>query len=210
MGLLDSIFGGGARQGGGSGPSPLTLGLLALLAYRTYRGQGRLADMLGRGQQPDGTRSFPTDSPTGIERAPGGGLGGLLGGLFGGGARPASPGATGGGVGDLLRGGLGGVLGGAAAGTLLNGGLGDLLRRFQDNGYGDTAQSWIGKGPNREIAPDELEQAVGRDTLQDLSEQSGRPYDEVLSELSRSLPNTVDQLTPEGRLPSDDEAARWI
>ncbi|HEY0438860.1 MAG TPA: YidB family protein [Xanthobacteraceae bacterium] len=220
MGLLDSIFGGGAQQSGRGGASPLTLGLLALLAYRTYQGKGRLADMLGRGNDADGLgrTAGPGRLPDGNPAGPlggtgGGGLGDLLGGLLGGGAgsRPmGGAGASGGGLGDLLRGGLGGLLGGAAAGGLLNGGLGDLMRRFQDNGYGDTAQSWIGRGPNREIAPHELESAVGRDTLQELSEQSGRPYDEVLSELSESLPNTVDQLTPEGRMPSDDEASRWV
>ncbi len=84
------------------------------------------------------------------------------------------------------------------------------MRRFQQNGYGDTANSWVGRGPNQEVTPDELEQALGRDTLQTLSAESGRPYNEVLSELSESLPDTVDQLTPEGRLPTQEEAQEWV
>lgn len=102
------------------------------------------------------------------------------------------------------------MLGGAAAGTLLNGGLGDLMSRFQQNGYGDTAASWVGRGPNRAIGPAELEGAIGRDTLQSLADETGRSYDEVVSELSQSLPGAVDQLTPDGRLPTEDEASRWI
>jgi uncharacterized protein YidB (DUF937 family) len=237
MGLLDNIFGGAGRSGGGM--SPITLGLLALLAYRTYQGKGRLADMLGRGEaQPEGR--LPTGSatpgrspgeqtigrtagpghlPSGNPAGPmgsGGGLSDILGGLLRGGAgsrpmggAPGAPGA-GGGIGDLLRGGLGGLLGGAAAGTLLNGGLQDLLRQLGQHGQGDVANSWVGRGENRPISPHDLEAALGRDTLQTLSDQSGRPYDEVLSELSESLPDTVDQLTPDGRMPTDDEASRWV
>ncbi|HEX2216352.1 MAG TPA: YidB family protein [Xanthobacteraceae bacterium] len=227
MGLLDNIFGNSnAQRSGRGGPSMLTLGLLALLAYRTYQGKGRLADMLGRGEQPategashpagrvTGPGHLPGGAPAGPSGREGGGLGDILGGLLGGGpgSRPmsGSAGAPGGGLGDLLRGGLGGLLGGAAAGTVLNGGLNDLLRRFQEKGLGNAADSWVSRGPNQRIAPDELEAAVGRDTLQTLSDQSGRPYNEVLSELSESLPDTVDQLTPEGRPPSGEEAARWV
>jgi uncharacterized protein YidB (DUF937 family) len=217
MGLLDSIFGGG-QQAGRGGASPLTLGLLALLAYRTYQGKGRLSDMMGRGQ-PDaagrtaGPGNLTEGNPAGQMGSDGGGLGNILGNLLRGG--PAAGGAgqagtQGGGLGDLLRGGLGGLLGGAAAGTVLNGGLGDLLQRFQQSGHGAVANSWVGHGPNEPIEPQQLEQAVGRDTLQELSDQSGKPYLDVLSELSQSLPDTVDKLTPEGRLPTEDESARWV
>ena len=45
--------------------SPITLGLLAMLAYRTYQGKGRLADMLGKGQ------SAPAGGTMSDNRAPG-------------------------------------------------------------------------------------------------------------------------------------------
>jgi uncharacterized protein YidB (DUF937 family) len=216
MGLLDMLAGGRTQQRGGI--SPLTLGLLALLAYRTYQGKGRLAEMLGRDQQ-DRSEAGTADA-SGRVAAPGrtgpapagesGGLGNILEGLFRGGPSVAPGRTQSGGFGDLLRGGLGGLLGGAAAGTLLNSGLNDLVRRFQQNGYGDTANSWVSRGPNREITPDELEQALGRDTLQSLSDETGQPYHEVLSQLSETLPDSVDQLTPEGRVPSEEEAARRV
>jgi uncharacterized protein YidB (DUF937 family) len=226
MGLLDSLLGGNQARGRG-GMSPLTLGLLALLAYRTYQGKGRLADMLGRSEpggpntgtaRSDGRVSGPGRLPDGNPAGPlggdGGGLGGILRDILGGGAGGrrvgGAGGMAGGGLGDLLRGGLGGLLGGAAAGTVLNGGLGDLMRRMQQNGYSDAADSWVGRGPNREIGPQELEAALGHDTVQELADQSGRPYMDVLSELSQSLPDTVDQLTPDGRLPNDDEARGWL
>lgn len=216
MGFLDELFGNkDAQQGSGGGMSPITLGLLALLAYRTFQGKGRLGEMLGHGQggsasAPQGG-SVPTPQGGGaVPDASGGGLGDILGGLFGGKAGSSQPGAQpGGGLGDLLRGGLGGMLGGAGAGTVLNGGLGSLLEQLQKAGHGDTADSWVGKGQNRQIEPRALEDAIGKDTLETLSKQSGKPYNDVLSELSQSLPDTVDKLTPQGRVATKDETDRW-
>src|SRR5215216_2457811 len=68
MGLLDNIFGGGQQTGRG-GASPLTLALLALLAYRTYQGKGRLADMM---RQSGGADPNPGGSVTGPGRLPAG------------------------------------------------------------------------------------------------------------------------------------------
>src|SRR5215475_4981553 len=73
-----------------------------------------------------------------------------------------SPEATGGGLDDLLKGGLGGLLGGGAAGSVVSGGLNDLLKQFQQNGQGDVAKSWIGSGANKSISPNDLATALAR------------------------------------------------
>ena len=171
MGLLDILGGTSARRGGGM--SPITMALLGLLAYRTFQGKGRLADMLGRGAT--------SGSPVGPGAATGSG-----------------------GLGDML----GGLLGGGAAGSILSGGLGDLLKQFQQNGQGDKAESWVAKGPNKAVAPSELEQALGEDRIAWLMEQTGMSREELLAGLSRELPAVVDKLTPEGRLPTDREAGQ--
>ena len=62
-----------------------------------------------------------------------------------------------------LLGNLSGVLAGGGVGGLLNGGLGELLERFKQNGQGDAAESWINKGPNKELPPPQLKQAIGPD-----------------------------------------------
>jgi uncharacterized protein YidB (DUF937 family) len=61
---------------------------------------------------------------------------------------------------------------------------------------------------NEEIAPEALEKAIGGDTLNKLIEQSGLSRNELLEGLSAHLPNFVDKLTPEGRLPTEQEVAR--
>jgi uncharacterized protein YidB (DUF937 family) len=105
------------------------------------------------------------------------------------------------GLGGLL-GNLGGMLGGAGVGGLLNGGIGELLEKFKQNGQGETAQSWINNGPNQEISPPQVKQAIGPDVLKTLEEQTGLSQEEILARLSRELPTAVDKYTPEGRLPT--------
>ena len=126
-------------------------------------------------------------------------IGGLGGGASG---APGGAGSTGGAGGLGGLGGLLGGLGGAGAGGLLSGGLGELMDRFKQNGHGDTAESWVGTGPNKEVAPHQLEQAIGPDVLENLTKQTGLSREELLSRLSRELPQAVDKYTPDGRLPT--------
>ena len=116
----------------------------------------------------------------------------------------------GGDLGDLLRGTLGGLLGGAGAGTVLNGGLGGLLKQLQESGQGDVAKSWVGNGPNKQISEGDLADALGTNTLNELSRHTGMGRGDLLSGLSQHLPRFVDQLTPEGRVPTEEEAARIV
>jgi uncharacterized protein YidB (DUF937 family) len=189
MGLLDDVLGGRTPRAGGGGMSPLTMALVGLLAYRTFQGKGRLAEMLGRkAGEPSGSGSGAGD---GGMPPQGGGVGGILG--------------TGG-LGGMLR----GLLGGGAAGGVLSGGLGDLLRQFQQNGQGEKADSWVANGPNKQLSPSELEQALGSEKISWLMNETGLRREELLAGLSRELPNAVDKLTPDGRIPNEHEAAGMI
>jgi uncharacterized protein YidB (DUF937 family) len=207
MGLLDQILGGGKPQTGGttgsSGPSPLTLALLAVLAYQTFKGKGRLADMLGH-SAPDAAPADGQQPQSAGDATSSGGLGDLLKGGLGG----ILGGAAGGGGGGL--GGLGGLLAGAGAGGLLSGGLADLMRHFQDNGHGETVQSWVGQGENKSISPSALENILGPGTLDELQQHTGMDRASLLSGLSAELPAAINQLTPDGRLPTEAEASRMV
>jgi len=93
-------------------------------------------------------------------------------------------------------------LGGGGVGGLLSGGLGELVEKFKQGGQGETVDSWVGTGPNKQIAPSQVEQAIGPDVLDTLSKQTGLSREEILARLSRELPNAVDKYTPDGRLPT--------
>jgi uncharacterized protein YidB (DUF937 family) len=121
--------------------------------------------------------------------------------LKGGSSNNSAAGAEQGPLGGLLGSLRGAVAGGGVAG-LLGGGLGELLDRFKQNGQGDAAESWINKGPNKELPPPELKQAIGPDVLAALEQQTGLSQQELLARLSRELPSAVDQYTPDGRIPA--------
>ena len=118
---------------------------------------------------------------------------------------PSTGGATGGGLGDILKGGLGGLLAGGAAGSVISGGLGDLLKQLQQNGHGETANSWVGNGANKPISSNDLASALGPDQINNLSAQSGLSRDELLAGLAKYLPEVINHLTPDGRLPTESE-----
>lgn len=121
-----------------------------------------------------------------------------------------APTQTPGGLGDILKGGLGGLLAGGAAGGALSGGLNDLLKQFQDAGQGEVTKSWVGDGPNKTISPNDLAKALGADQINALSAHSGMSREDLLSTLSEYLPQAVDHLTPNGRMPTEQEISRSL
>ena len=116
-------------------------------------------------------------------------------------------GGTSGGLGDVLKGPLGGLLAGGAAGSVISGGLGDLLKQLQQGGHGETANSWVGTGTNKAISPGDLANALGADQINSLASQSGLSKNELLDGLSQYLPQVIDHLTPDGRLPTENEVS---
>ena len=130
-------------------------------------------------------------------------------------AAPAAPGSSqsagsGGGLGDILKSGLGGLLAGGAAGSVLSGGLNDLLKQFQQSGQGDVAKTWVGNGPNKAISSDDLAKALGGDQINTLMTHTGLSRQDLLAGLSQYLPEAVNQLTPDGRLPTEQELSRSL
>ena len=93
-------------------------------------------------------------------------------------------------------------LGDSPLGTNITGGLGELVEQFRNNGEGATADSWIVDGPNTTINDAQLERAIGRDMIDSLTKQTGLSRQDLLSRLAKTLPDVVDKMTPEGRLPA--------
>lgn len=178
---------------------PSMTALLGLLAIAGYQNRDKIAEMLGG---LGGGAGGPAGQPGPQGRV--GSQGGAQGGFGGpGGMGQAGAGGMPGGLGGLLGG-----LGGASAGGFLSGGLRDLFESFQRSGHGEVAESWVGRGPNKEIAPNQLEQAIGADVLDELSQRTGLSRQELVARLSRELPQAVDRYTPDGRLPTEADFGR--
>jgi uncharacterized protein YidB (DUF937 family) len=105
---------------------------------------------------------------------------------------------------------VGGGAGGGGLGGMFGGGLGSLIEQFNRSGHGDVIGSWIGTGRNQPIAPQQLGQALGEDTVATLSRESGMGREDLLAQLSETLPEVVDRLTPEGRVPDQREMSGWV
>ena len=109
-----------------------------------------------------------------------------------------------------LLGGLSDMLGGAGLSSVLGnlggaGALGGLIGQLQQRGLGDKVNSWVSTGQNQEVAPHELEQALGDEAINELQQQTGMPRQQLVSELARELPDAVSEATPQGRVPADDD-----
>jgi uncharacterized protein YidB (DUF937 family) len=194
MGLLDVLNGmqngprgpsGPSTDTSGGGMSPMTMAILALLAWKAVK-------HFGGSQQ--GAQPAPAPAPAPSPKTINAGM----------------PGGAGGGMSDVLKGGLGGLLAGGAAGSILSGGLGDLMKQLQEGGQSDAANSWVGKGENKPIAPGDLASALGVDQIDAIASQSGISRNDLLQGLSQYLPDVIDHLTPDGRLPDAKELSGRI
>lgn len=158
--------------------------LLAVLAVAGYQNRDKIAEVLR------GLQNSQNADPGQSQAAEQDGLGGILG--------------------NLANGGLGGLLGGSSPGGVLSGGLGGLIDLFRQNGAGDRADSWVRTGPNEGIESHDLSTALGDDLLGELAAKTGLSHEQILERLSDTLPSAVDDLTPDGVLPTSQDFDRTV
>lgn len=106
----------------------------------------------------------------------------------------------------LFDGLLGGVVGAGMVSVVSNlieqhGGVQGLINQLQQNGLGQTVNSWVSTGPNQPISPGEVHQGLGPELLQQLSAKTGLSVQDLTQKLSQILPQAVDTMTPNGQVP---------
>ena len=137
---------------------------------------------------------------------------GLLDSILGGGAAQL-PGGLGGAqspLGSILAGLTGGN---ASAGSGLlsavmmlvqqNGGLGNVIAQFQQQGLGQQAASWVGTGANQALSVDQVSNVFGSGALGQIAAQLGMDQGQASHAVAQLLPEVVNQLTPQGQVTSD-------
>jgi uncharacterized protein YidB (DUF937 family) len=85
-----------------------------------------------------------------------------------------------------------------------SGGLSGFVKQFASKGLGDVAQSWVSTGKNLPISPDQLQSVLGSDVVKGLASKLGMDNNALTSQLSNLLPQVVDKLTPDGKIPEGD------
>jgi uncharacterized protein YidB (DUF937 family) len=124
-----------------------------------------------------------------------GGLGEVLGGLTGNGGR----GGAGGGAGAM------GALLPILAGFLASGGLSKIMGGLKANGLSAQADSWVGTGSNQPVSGRDVEQAMGQEQIKQIAQQLGVSESEAADAVAQALPEVVDKVSPEGKLPPDQD-----
>ena len=70
------------------------------------------------------------------------------------------------------------------------------------SGLADQAQSWVGTGENKPVSGEQIAVALPDDTLRTVAEQNGVSPEQAADQIARTLPRTVDKLTPSGEMPA--------
>lgn len=105
---------------------------------------------------------------------------------------------------------------GGKAGTLLSallalmtdknrGGFAGFLENFNRAGLGDTVSSWIGAGSNTPVSNEQIESALGENTLKGIANETGTGYASVTSAIGYMIPRVIDALTPGGVIPTESD-----
>lgn len=105
---------------------------------------------------------------------------------------------------------IGSFFTGSSGGSALSGGLGGLIEQFRGNGHAEAADSWVSNDANKPVAGPDLAQALGEDTLAELTAKTGLSRETLLERLARVIPDAVHGMTPDGRLPTAEDAKSYI
>lgn len=85
-----------------------------------------------------------------------------------------------------------------------HGGLAGIVKQFSDKGLGDIVSSWVGTGQNLPVSPEQIQKGLGSGAVQDIATKLGISTDDASAGLAQMLPNVIDKLTPDGKVPTGD------
>ena len=105
-------------------------------------------------------------------------------------------------LGGQSNGSLMAVISGLLSSSSGGGGMAGLIQQFQQAGLGEQVQSWIGSGQNLPISMEQLIQVFGAGKIQQLAASAGMDQQQFGGQLAEMLPQVVDRLTPEGKVPN--------
>lgn len=86
-----------------------------------------------------------------------------------------------------------------------SGGVSGLISRFQQAGFGDHVQSWMG-GDHLPISGNHIGQVFTDDEINQWASQAGTDPDRMRTVLAEALPHAIDHATPNGEVPAQNTA----
>ena len=82
-----------------------------------------------------------------------------------------------------------------------NGGLEGIIQSFQQGGLGEIVNSWVSTGQNLPMSAEQIQSILGGVSLSGLAAQRGVSPEQVSDSLADVLPQLIDQMTPDGKVP---------
>jgi uncharacterized protein YidB (DUF937 family) len=82
------------------------------------------------------------------------------------------------------------------------GGLPALVEKLRQGGLAEVVESWVGTGSNQPVSGEQLQSALGDDTIDNIAQSAGQDRSTVLAGLGQLLPHVVDHATPDGNVNS--------
>ena len=90
------------------------------------------------------------------------------------------------------------------------GGLPALLQKLQASGLSDQVASWVGSGDNQTVSGDQIHDALGSAQVGEIAAAAGIEPAHAATGLAQLLPQIINQLTPNGQVPSDELVAQGL
>lgn len=80
------------------------------------------------------------------------------------------------------------------------GGLEGVLEKFNQAGLGNLVASWVGKGENMPLSPNQITEVLGGTAIADMAAKFGLTPEMLSAQIAEHLPNVVDKMTPDGKV----------
>lgn len=82
-----------------------------------------------------------------------------------------------------------------------SGGPQGVLDKLRANGLGAEVESWLGSGSNLSLSLQQVVQVFGAELIKSMAAQLSLPTDDFGRKLAEYLPQAIDKLSPDGKLP---------
>lgn len=94
----------------------------------------------------------------------------------------------------------------AIGGLLGGGGIGGLVEQFTKGGLGEAVGSWIGTGSNLPVSAEQIQSVLGNEQVKSIAAKLGLSTEDASKGIASLLPQVVDKLTPDGKVPDNAPA----
>jgi uncharacterized protein YidB (DUF937 family) len=83
--------------------------------------------------------------------------------------------------------------------------LDGLMQKLRESGLEKQASSWVAKGQNIPVVGEQIKKALGNDKVAEIAAKLGITTDQAADDLAQTMPEVVDEVTPDGEVPPRDQ-----